>query len=529
MLVDCIHPNQSGYFSKLILDYLNENEAIKPLYNRFPNLENFKDQITEKQKNYSDTDRAILIDALKKQYQGKEISEETKQNIEKLQNNTTFTITTGHQLNLFSGPVYYLYKILSVINLSEQLKSKYQEYDFVPVFWMATEDHDFEEINNFKFRDKKIVFSTDEIGPVGRFKTKGLEKVYQTIDKEFGTSTRANYLKNIFKKAYLENDTLADATFFLTNEIFKKFGILIVNGDCSILKSNFREEIKNEIFNNTLYNNIESTLPLLKDYHTQVNPREINLFYIKDGLRERIIKENETYKINNTKLSFSNNKILDLINKKPEEFSPNAIFRPVYQETVLPNLAYVGGGGELAYWLELKSGFKAFNKTFPILIHRDSVLLVSKKLDKKIQKLNLTYSELFLNATDLNRKKTIEYSNLNLDFTDLKNQLINQFKTLEMLAQKTNKNFETALQAQRTKQINGLDKLQKRLLNAEEKSLHDKLNRIISIKDELFVNNSLQERNQNFSEFYIDSDNDLIHLLKTTLNPLQSGFKIIII
>ena len=530
MLVDCIDPNQSGHFSKLILDYLNNEDNLKPLYNRFPTLENFADQIQEKQNNFTTKDRELLVTAIQQQYHDKKnISEATKHNIAKLEQQNCFTITTGHQLNLFSGPVYYLYKILSVINLSEQLKNKYSNYDFVPVFWMATEDHDFEEINHFKFRDKKIVFNSEEKGPVGRFSTQGLDRVLKSIEKEFGTSTKANHLISLFKQAYLEHNTLAEATFFLTNEIFKDFGILIVNGDCSILKSNFKEQVKDELFNEVLYNNVNESSSLLKNYHIQVNPREINLFYIENGIRERILQENDFYKINNTNLSFSSSEILELINKNPERFSPNAIFRPIYQETVLPNLAYIGGGGELAYWLELKTSFKAFNKTFPILVHRDAVLLVSKKLDKKIKSLNLTYSELFLNTKDLYTKKTFEFSDLTLDFSSLKKQLQKQFKELETIAEKTDVSFKTALQAQQTKQLKGLENLEKRLVKAEGKLLKNKIERIIKIQEELFENQGLQERKQNFSEFYIDSEENLINVLKKELNPLKSGFKVIVI
>lgn len=530
MLVDCINPNQSGHFSKLILDYLNQKDDLKPLYNRFPTLENFADQIKEKKENFSLQDRDLLVKAVEKQYNDKKyISEQTKQNIKKLKQENCFTITTGHQLNLFSGPVYYLYKIISVINLVEQLKNKYPEYNFVPVFWMATEDHDFEEINHFKFRNKKIVFSSNEKGPVGRFLTDGLERVYQTIEKEFGSSTKAMYLKSLFRKAYLEHKTLAEATFFLTNEIFKEFGILIVNGDCSILKSNFKDQVKMELFNEVLFKNINEISSLFKEYHLQVNPREINLFYIENGIRERILQENDFYKINNTNLSFSNSEILELINKNPEKFSPNAIFRPIYQETVLPNLAYIGGGGELAYWLELKTSFKAFNKTLPILVHRDAVLLVSKKLDKKIKSLNLTYSELFLNTKDLYTKKTFEFSDKTLNFNSLKNQLIKQFLELETIAENTDISFKNALQAQKTKQLQGLEKLEKRLVKAEGKLLKNKIERILKIQEELFENQGLQERKQNFSEFYIDSEENLINVLKQELNPLQSGFKVIVI
>ena len=150
---DCITYQNSGYFSKLIVDYLDQKSELKSLYNRFPTLENFRLQIEEKSKNFPIENREILAKALLNQNQKFEISEATSTNIELLKKSNTYTITTGHQLNLFTGPLYFLYKIVSVINLTKQLKTAYPEHNFVPVYWMATEDHDFEEINHFWFKD----------------------------------------------------------------------------------------------------------------------------------------------------------------------------------------------------------------------------------------------------------------------------------------------------------------------------------------------------------------------------------------
>ncbi|PKP14527.1 MAG: bacillithiol biosynthesis cysteine-adding enzyme BshC, partial [Bacteroidetes bacterium HGW-Bacteroidetes-23] len=165
MPTDCISYQESGYFSLLINDYLNEKPELKALYHRFPNLENFKLQLEEKGRNFNGNDnfninnnvndnfkREILVSVLEKQYESISISKETKQNIQNLINPKTFTVTTGHQLNLFTGPLYFLYKIVSTINLCKELKSEFPEHNFVPIYWMATEDHDFEEINYFNFK-----------------------------------------------------------------------------------------------------------------------------------------------------------------------------------------------------------------------------------------------------------------------------------------------------------------------------------------------------------------------------------------
>ena len=191
MPTDCISYQNSGYFSKLIQDYLDQKPELQSLYNHFPTLENFEKQIVEKQSNFNNNNRIPLVATLKKQYQNIEISDSTKQNIELLSLENTFTITTGHQLNLFSGPLYFLYKIISTINLTKELKSKYPTYNFVPIYWMATEDHDFEEINYFNFKGKKFRWNKESTGPVGRLSTEGLAEFFEIYSLELGSSTNA--------------------------------------------------------------------------------------------------------------------------------------------------------------------------------------------------------------------------------------------------------------------------------------------------------------------------------------------------
>lgn len=526
---DCISFQTSGYFTPLITDYLNQNPALKPLYHRFPTLENYKLQLEEKQKNYSQHNREVLVKALQEQYADTQASPLTTQNINLLKQENTFTIATGHQLNLFTGPLYFLYKIVSAINLSRQLQKTYPDYNFVPVYWMATEDHDFEEINYFNFGDKKIKWARESTGPVGRLSTKGLDAVLDVFAKELGPGNNAAWLKQLFENAYLKHNNLTDATRYLANEIFGKEGLVIIDGDSHELKSLFAPYIKEELLHQTSHSKVADTSHLLKNYNVQVNPREINLFYIDDNLRERIILQEGVYLVNNTDLKFSEKEILDILESNPEKFSPNVIMRPLYQEVILPNLCYIGGGGELAYWLELKSYFESANVTFPILLLRNSVLIAKQKQADKLDKLNLTWKDLFSKQQELVNKKTHEFSDFSLDFTEQKEFLKQQFAKLSYMAAKTDITFTGAVKAQETKQLKGLDNLEKRLLKAEKHIHTEKLSRITELQNELFPAQSLQERKANFSEFYLEYDGKLLEHLFAELKPLEHDFNVIIL
>ncbi|MBP6557803.1 MAG: bacillithiol biosynthesis BshC, partial [Flavobacterium sp.] len=258
-------------------------------------------------------------------------------------------------------------------------------------------------------------------------------------------------------------------------------------------------------------------------------PREINLFYIEDDIRERIVFEDNQYKVNNTNLVFPKNEIHLLLETNPEKFSPNVILRPLYQEVILPNLCYIGGGGEIAYWLQLKSNFEANQITFPILLVRNSVVIATEKQIQKADKLQLTWADLFSNQQALFDQKTIEFSQFNLDFTVQKEHLKKQFAALQQMASQTDKSFGNAVKAQEVKQIKGLENLEKRLLKAEKKIHSEKLERILQLQNELFPNQSLQERRNNFSEFYLENGPDLLNKLFLTQQPLEFNFSILVL
>lgn len=525
----CVSYKNIPYYSDLILDYLDEKESLRTLYNRFPSLENLKKQVNEKKETFSQETRKVLVSALKNQYRNITISEKTAKNISHLKEENTFTITTGHQLNLFTGPLYFFYKIISVINLTVELKQAYPEYNFVPIFWMASEDHDFEEINFFNFKEKQICWESDKTGAVGEFPTHGLSDVYDLFKEELNLSEHSETLKNLFKGAYLNCNNLTEATHFLANEIFKDYGLVILDGNDKDLKGVFAPYIKDELLKETAFQKVGVSAEKLNElgYKIQVNPRKINLFYLNKNIRERIVKEGNQYFIHNTEIQFSEKEILEELEKYPERFSPNAIMRPLFQEVVLPNLCYVGGSGELAYWLELKNYFDTVEVVFPSLLMRNSALLLSEKQAEKRQKLNLSNGDLFLKQKDLIVKQTKRISDIPIDFSPQKGYLQKQFMDLYDLAKKTDPSFLGAVAAQEKKQKNGLDHLEKRLLKAQKRKLRDELSRSIKLQDDLFPNGNLQERTTNFSEFYEVYGKQMIPVLFRELEPLNMKFNVI--
>ncbi|MCT4698190.1 bacillithiol biosynthesis cysteine-adding enzyme BshC [Tenacibaculum haliotis] len=526
MKVTHIPFKKTGFFSKTMLDYLEQSEKLQPFYNNFPSLDSFKSQIESK--TFSSAVRKTLVTVLKKQYATVKTSEATQQNIDDLLLDTTFTVTTGHQLNLFTGPLYFLYKIFSTINLCEELRANYPQQKFVPIYWMATEDHDFEEINYFNFKGKKVQWNSNQTGGVGRFSTDGLQEVLEVFSNHLGTSKNAQYLINLFKEGYIKHNNLADATRYIANELFSEYGLVIVDADNRELKQEFIPFIERELKEEISYKKVTETIERLGDeYKIQVNPREINLFYLTDEIRERIVFEDDVYKANNTSIYWELDALLKEVHDFPERFSPNVIMRPLFQEVVLPNLCYIGGGGELAYWMQLKDYFDEVKVPFPILLLRNSVQIISEKQAKKLEKLDISLEESFQNQNSLLKDKVLETSEEKVDFTSQKQFLQQQFVGLRELAKKTDVSFVGAVNAQEKKQLKGLDNLEKRWLRAEKRRQKDLVDRIVLLQNEILPNQSLEERQRNFSEYYLEYGDTLIKALKESLQPLQLEFTVI--
>lgn len=517
---------ESGYFGRLVTDYLDQKPEIRSLYHRFPTLESFEEQLREKQ-NFSPEARQRLVEALRRQYAETGLSAIAAAQIEALPRPDTFTITTGHQLSLFTGPLYFVYKIMSAIRLARQLAEAYPGKTFVPVYWMATEDHDFEEISHFNFHGKKFRWNRAASGATGRMSLEGLEAVFALFSQELGENRNAGALREQFARAYLSGGNLAQATRKLVDGLFGPKGLLIVDGDDRLLKASFVPYLKKELFERFSFKAVGATIEKMDGYDIQVNPREINLFYLGDGLRERIVEKEGRFHILNSELRFTPEEMETLVEEHPERISPNVILRPLYQEVILPNLCYIGGGGELAYWLELKGMFEAAEVPFPILLLRNSVLIATRKQQKKAENMGLSLTDLFLPDDALRNITATRASTLEVDFTALRATLQKQFAELKAVAEQTDRSFSGAVWAQERKQLNGLDKLEQRLRKAERRKHQDLTDRAVALRGELFPLGGLQERSANLADFYEAYGPDFLALLEQ-LDPLSGRFDILI-
>jgi bacillithiol biosynthesis cysteine-adding enzyme BshC len=511
----------TGEFSGLFLDYIEKKERVRSLYSEHFDPASVQKYLAEH--TFSYVDRNVLVTDLFRQNETIILSEASRKNIERLAEATTFTVTTGHQLCLFTGPLYFIYKILTAINICAYLNKQFPSGHFVPVYWMASEDHDFEEINHAHLFGKTVSWKTDQTGKVGNFALSGMQEVLAELGQILGESDAAKKLHALFTAAY-SNKNLAEATRFLVNELFGQYGLVILDGDSKALKQLFEKEIRDELFSGFSYKAVSETNAYFdqQGYDKQVNPREINLFYAKGNIRERIEKQNDQFKVLNTPISFSKQEIENLLKNEIEVFSPNVILRPVYQQRILPNIAYAGGPGEIAYWLQLKKEFDVAGVHFPILLPRKFALIFDSGSVNKLQKLQVEKADMFT-ETDALVKKLISSDAEQVNFSADKEKLSSLFADIKQQTETIDKTLGGTVEGELQKALKGIENIEQKIVRALKTKNETAINQLKTVKQKLFPENSIQERYDNFSPFVIRNETfiaDLKEAFETNLDDL---------
>jgi bacillithiol biosynthesis cysteine-adding enzyme BshC len=504
---------QTGQFPKLLIDYLSEKPELRSFYSYYPRLENFK-HLIENRKSFAPGKRAELVAVLEEQY--RDLPDAPDFSL--LLNENTFTVTTGHQLNIFGGPLYIIYKIVTTINLARLLKIAYPDYNFVPVYWMATEDHDFAEIASVHLFGKTFKWEQEAGGAVGALSPKELT----TIMDQFPESV------SLFERAYSNNDTLADAVRQYMHELFGKSGLVTLDANHPLLKRQFLPVITSELSDIGCSDLVRETSQSLSKmgYDTPVHAREINLFYLRENMRERIVREGDLFRILRTSKRFSQQAILEEAQNYPERFSPNVVLRPLYQETILPNLAYVGGPSEIPYWMQLKAIFESNQTPFPALIPRNFGLYVPSAEQRRMKKLSLEYADLFKSSDVLRKRIVEETAEHSLNLENEKAELKALFDKVSAKAKAVDVTMEAASLAEKTRLMESFSKLEKRLHKAEERKHGILLAQLQKVLDCCFPNGVPQERYANFLDFHLTNRLFLSELF-TSFDPLDFRFVIL--
>ncbi|TAH03995.1 MAG: bacillithiol biosynthesis cysteine-adding enzyme BshC [Sphingobacteriales bacterium] len=503
----------TGYFSKLVNDYLQQDTNLRSFYQHTPNWQGIEDAIAAR-KEYG-TNNAVLVQALKEQYAALPASEAVNKAINQLALPNTFTITTAHQPAIFTGTLYFIYKILHAIKMAAAAKEKWPAYNFVPVYYMGSEDADLDELGNIWLSGDTISWDTKQTGAVGRMNTKGLDKIIHRIEGELSVQPYGNELVQLLKDCYLQNNTTVQAaTLQLLHQLFQQYGLVVLIPDNPALKALAKNVFEEELFNNRSAAIVEKTIERLSpQYKVQAQPRAINLFYLKDAIRNRIEKAGDDFVVVDTDIRFTTAALKEELAQHPERFSPNVILRGLFQEMILPNIAFIGGGGELAYWLEFKDLFAHYKVNLPVLLLRNSFLVIEKKWTDKISKLALHDEQVFLPATQLLTNLVKQNSNGKLSLQNELTQAAAFYNSLQQKAVAVDATLQKHIAALEAKATKPLQQLQQKLLRSEKRKYENEQRQLELIKNALFPKNSLQERVENFMPFYAKHGPAFIQML----------------
>ena len=504
MIKEEIPFQKSGLYTSLIEDYLRQKDSVKPLVHHFFNENTVLDFIKQRQKHT--VDRDILHDVIEIQYKSANII--PPESLTKLKKESTFTITTGHQLSLLGGPMFFTYKIIAAINLAKILKEQHPSYNFLPVFWMASEDHDFEEIQTINANNKSYAWQTPQQGAVGRFSIDdNFLEILKQLEKEISAKPFASELISLAKKCCQKGNTLAQATRCFVHNFFVDSDLIIIDGDDEQLKNQFLPIAQKEFQEKITFQNVSKTNNHLDEhgYHKQVYVREVNMFSLAQNNRQLVE---------------------DKLPEKAQEISPNALLRPVYQEKVLPNIAYIGGAGEMAYWLQLKSTFDAFDVNFPALVVRNSVLITSPKTQRNLAKLNLPSEAIFKHIHEVQKQIAVAKTDDTLSFEKEFKQIQQAYMAIKQRAKNIDPTLGASVEAKLKFNQNFLDDLEKRLIRYRKKQLDTDMQRLADIKEEVFPGGSFQERKLSFVEAYATYGKAMFKDLYKAINVLNPNIKI---
>lgn len=514
----------TGRFQPIVLDHLAGTEGLRE-FTQFPfTKEGLVQAARERQ--YPASARQVLTDALHRQYAGVVIGEEVKGNLSALAAEGTLTITTGHQLCLFTGPLYVPLKIMNTVRMARDLSQTIGK-PVVPIFWMATEDHDRAEIDHAWVFGKKLEWKGEPGGAVGRMKLHGIESVLTELDAVLGNTTRADEMRALLRECYREDRTLAHATRCFINALFGRYGLVCVDGDDPALKRLFAPVIQEELLNQVTERTVRyANEKLVAHYPEQAHVRSVNLFMLGEGKRDRIEANGDRLKLVGETGTYGIDELLGLAEHAPEVFSPNVLLRPVYQETVLPNVAYIGGGGEVAYWLQLRWLFQGLRVPMPVLCLRTSALFLSTTDNERLQQLGLSIPDLFRPLDELTGELAARLSTIDTDISPQRQALGELFEELALRAKAADPTLEGSVRGEAQKAMKGLESIEGKLLRAAKREQELALQRLTKLHDRLLPGGGLQERRDNFIPYYVEHGPEFFDLL-LALDPLEKKFSVL--
>ena len=500
----------------LFLDYVYEFENVKSFYKgNFREKEEYLKAFRRITESRSGSNRN-LSEILASQYQGFSPSVKTQKNISHLKENKTLAVVTGQQLGILGGPLYTFYKIITAIKLSNYLAERYDDYNFVPIFWLEGDDHDFNEIRSVSvLNDTNDVVKIDYDEALEDEENKGSVgyiKINQTVSAFFEklegnlrqTEFTPELLSNL-KEFYCEGKTLKQSFKELLFWIFDKYGLILFDPQDpqvkKLLKPVFKKEITDFRKHTEKLVHVSATLEEL--YHAQVKVNPVNLFYSNEEGRFLIDPVENEFRLKRKRKKFTYDELMEQIETEPERFSPNVLLRPICQDYILPTAFYVAGPSEISYFAQVTPLYDFFGIEAPILYPRSSVTLLEKNIISIVDKYDINLQEIFIDPEKLKNKivQSVSGNALQDIFGSSSNQIEIVFDQLKEKLFEFDKTISDASTKYKHKIVHYLDELKGKAMEAQKRKHETVLRQVDKLSAAVFPNSNLQERELNFIYF----------------------------
>ena len=523
--VETLPFRDTGQFAERDVAFAEGDERLAPFRPYAPTLAAFAKTIERRRAH--PVDRETLVEVLREQYAGYGV--EPPAALASLRSPDTFTVVTAHQASLMLGPLYYVYKILSAVRLARDLAAHYPGIAVVPVFVLGAEDHDLEEIDHLRVGGRTVRWDTDQTGATGEMTLAGIEAVVAEVTQLLGPSSSARELAGLLARCYRPDRRLGEATAHFVAELFGAYGVVVARLGDARLKRNFAAHIRREVLERPSRPLIEQTVAELEaaGFSQQAHARDINFFYLQPGRRDRLVPaEGGRVAVLETPISWSPDEARAEIERHPERFSPNVVTRPLLQEATLPNLAYVGGGGELAYWLERRRQFEEFGLPYPVLVRRDSAWWIGGRSVRLLEQLGFDYTDLLGDEHALIRRLVTRDADVDLSaYTD---RVRGVFEELSRLALEIDPSLERRALAHGTRAAKAVEDLERRFVRALKRRHEVSVDRLERLRAELLPGGGLQERKDSFMDLYALYGDGLFDTLLEAFDPLDMRLKVFV-
>jgi len=475
----------------LFLDYLYEFDNVKEFYSAdFRNKENYLKVFKSVADSKNDA-REKVADILKTQYSSLQSSVLTSKNIESLSDKRTMAVVTGQQLGILGGPLYTFYKIITAIKLSRHLAERYDEYNFVPVFWLEADDHDFNEVRSIK--------------------------VINDVSKNLRDTEFKEPLMEKIRSFYAEGSTFKDSFKKLIHWVFDEYGLVIFDPQDKQVKDLLKPIFKKEItdFRQHTQELVHVSARLEELYHAQVKVRPVNLFLTVENGRYSIEPDENEFKLRRKRKSFSLEQMLEIADNEPERFSPNVLLRPICQDYIFPTAFYVAGPSEISYFAQLKPLYSFYKITEPIIYPRSSATILESSIAKILSKHDLNATEIFIDPDVVKKRILNSLSEVTLEdlFSKVNNEIEIAFDQLRERLFQLDKTISDASKKYKEKIFQALNELKTKAEQAQQKKHEATLRQIDRASVNLFPHNNLQERELNFVYFANKYGTDFIKLI----------------